>query len=138
MLQIPSTQPGGKLHMIRPTFTTLAVLAATVAAALGMAGTSSAASNVTGAGSSLVAPLVENVFAPDFQTRTGTSVTYGSVGSGAGITDISGKTVDFGASDAPLTSTQETGCSGCIELPWALAGTGLSYNLSGISRRSRP
>jgi phosphate transport system substrate-binding protein len=133
MLQIPSTQPGGKLHMIRPTFTTLAVLAATVAAALGMAGTSSAASNVTGAGSSLVAPLVENVFAPDFQTRTGTSVTYGSVGSGAGITDISGKTVDFGASDAPLTSTQETGCSGCIELPWALAGTGLSYNLSGIS-----
>ncbi len=117
--------------MIRP-IPTLAVIAATAAAALGMAATSSAAGSLTGAGSSLVAPLVDNVFAPDFKSSTGNSVTYGSVGSGAGITDISGKTVDFGASDAPLTSTQDAGCSGCIELPWALAGTGLSYNLSGV------
>ena len=60
-------------------------------------------------------------------------MTYGAVGSGAGITAISGKTVDFGASDAPLTSTQAAACSGCIEIPWALAGTGLSYNLSGMA-----
>ena len=120
------------MHINRP-IPTLAVIAATaVAAGFGVSASSSAAGNLTGAGSSLVAPLVENVFAPDFQSSSGTSVTYGSVGSGAGITAISGKTVDFGASDAPLTSTQEGGCTGCIEIPWALAGTGLSYNLSGI------
>ncbi|HVC84492.1 MAG TPA: phosphate ABC transporter substrate-binding protein PstS [Solirubrobacteraceae bacterium] len=122
------------MHINRP-IPTLAVIAATaVAAGFGVsAASSSAAGHLTGAGSSLVAPLVENVFAPDFQSRTSNAVTYGSVGSGAGITSISGKTVDFGASDAPLTSSQEAGCSGCIEIPWALAGTGLSYNLSGIA-----
>ena len=113
---------------------TLAVIAATaVAATLGVSASSSAAGHLTGAGSSLVAPLVLNAFAPDFQSKAGTSVTYGAVGSGAGIADISGKTVDFGASDAPLTSTQAAACTGCIEIPWALAGTGLSYNLSGVA-----
>jgi phosphate transport system substrate-binding protein len=92
-----------------------------------------ASSGLTGAGSTLVAPFVENVFDPDFQSKSGTSVTYGSVGSGAGITDISNKTVDFGASDAPLTSAQEAGCTGCVEIPWALGATGFSYNISGIS-----
>ena len=112
---------------------TLAVIAATtVAAGFGVSASSSAAGHLTGAGSSLVAPLVLNVFGPDFQSSSGTSVTYGAVGSGAGIAAISGKSVDFGASDAPLTSTQATGCTGCIEIPWALAGTGLSYNLTGI------
>jgi phosphate transport system substrate-binding protein len=113
--------------------TTLAVIAATVATALGFSASSSAASSLTGAGSTLVAPLVENVFAPDFKASTGTSVTYGSVGSGAGITQITDKTVDFGASDGPLTSAQEAACSGCVEIPWAMASTGLSYNLPGVS-----
>jgi phosphate transport system substrate-binding protein len=111
----------------------LAVAAATVVAALGIGETASAAGHLTGAGSTLVAPLVENVFATDFQSKTGNSVTYGSVGSGAGISQISAKTVDFGASDAPLTSAQSTACTGCIEIPWALAATGLSYNLPGIT-----
>jgi len=110
----------------------VALVATVAAAALNFSATSFAAGSLTGAGSSLVAPLVDNVFAPDFKSASGSQVTYGSVGSGAGITDISGKTVDFGASDAPLTSTQDTGCTGCIELPWALASTGLSYNLSGV------
>ena len=120
------------MHINRP-IPTLAVIAATaLAAGFGVSASSSAAGHLTGAGSSLVAPLVENIFAPDFQSSSGNAVTYGAVGSGAGITAISGKTVDFGASDAPLTSTQAGACSGCIEIPWALAGTGLSYNLSGI------
>jgi len=121
------------VHMTRPVPTALAVIAATAAAALGVVSSSSAAGHLTGAGSSLVAPLVINVFAPDFNSSTGNSVTYGSVGSGAGITDISTKTVDFGASDAPLTSSQSSACAGCIEIPWAMAGTGLSYNLSGVA-----
>jgi phosphate transport system substrate-binding protein len=111
----------------------LGVVAAIVAAALGAGENASAAGHLTGAGSSLVAPMVENVFDPDFQSKTGNSVTYGSVGSGAGISQISAKTVDFGASDAPLTSAQSGACSGCIEIPWALASTGLSYNLPGVS-----
>jgi phosphate transport system substrate-binding protein len=120
------------LRIHRP-ITTLAALAVTAAAALGVGTNAFGAGKLTGAGSSLVAPFVDNVWAPDFQTRTGNSVTYGSVGSGAGIADITGKTVDFGASDAPLTSGQASACSGCVEIPWALAATGFSYNLRGVS-----
>jgi phosphate transport system substrate-binding protein len=122
---------------IKRLFPMLALPAALAAVMLATTTTSAIASgSLTGAGSTLVAPFVEDVFAPDFQAKYGTSVTYGSVGSGAGITDISSKTVDFGASDAPLTSAQDASCSGCVEIPWALAATGLSYNLSGISHLS--
>ncbi|MGA2758421.1 MAG: phosphate ABC transporter substrate-binding protein PstS [Solirubrobacteraceae bacterium] len=112
----------------------LALLAAVSAGTLGTSASSAVAgTTLTGAGSTLVAPFVENVFDPDFQAKYGTQVTYGAVGSGTGVTDISGKTVDFGASDAPLTDAQEAACSGCIEIPWALSATGLDYNLSGVS-----
>lgn len=112
----------------------LGLLAAVAAGTLGTTtGTALAGTTLTGAGSSLVAPFVENVFDPDFQAKYGTAVTYGSVGSGMGVTDIQGKSVDFGASDAPLTTAQVTGCTGCIEIPWVLAGTGLDYNLAGVS-----
>ena len=113
----------------------LALPAALVAGTLGFNTSSAVAgSTITGAGSTLVAPFVTDVFGPDFASKYGTSVTYGAVGSGTGVTDIQGKSVDFGASDAPLTSTQEGGCSGCVEIPWALAATGLSYNLPGVTK----
>ncbi len=88
---------------------------------------------LTGAGSTLVAPMVEKVFGPEVEKKDSILVTYGAVGSGAGIAAISAKTVDFGASDAPLTPSQAKECGGCIEIPWALASTGLSYNLAGVS-----
>jgi phosphate transport system substrate-binding protein len=112
----------------------LALVVALGAGTLGIVSSNAfAGGTLTGAGSTLVQPFVQDVFAPDFQSKDGVSVTYGGVGSGAGITDISSKTVDFGASDAPLTSAQEATCTGCVEYPWALAATGLSYNLSGVA-----
>jgi phosphate transport system substrate-binding protein len=132
---LPSTgiQPGGKLR-IKRFIPMLAFVAAASAGTLGLTTSNAVAGgSITGAGSTLVQPFVQDVFGPDFQSKTGTAVTYGGVGSGTGVTDISGKTVDFGASDAPLSSAQEAGCSGCVEIPWALAATGFSYNLSGIA-----
>ena len=81
----------------------------------------------------LVAPFVVDVFGPDFQTSTGNSVVTTDRSARARASPRSAsKTVDFGASDAPLTSAQEAACTGCVEIPWALAGTGLSYNLAGV------
>ncbi|MGD1050403.1 MAG: phosphate ABC transporter substrate-binding protein PstS [Solirubrobacteraceae bacterium] len=113
----------------------LALPAAVVAGVLGITSTTNAVAGTTlvGAGSTLVAPLVEDVFGPDFASKDGITVNYGGGGSGAGVTDISNKTVDFGASDAPLTGPQVAGCTGCVEIPWALAATGLSYNLPGVA-----
>jgi phosphate transport system substrate-binding protein len=86
---------------------------------------------ISGAGSSLVNPLVQQWISP-VGSAFGYSLTYASVGSGTGISDISARTVDFGASDAPLNPTQASGCNGCVEIPWALSATTLSYNIPGV------
>ena len=63
---------------------------------------SASAAGLTGAGSTLVAPLMAN-WINGFEIKEGIPVKYGAVGSGAGIAQITARTVDFGASDAPLT-----------------------------------
>jgi phosphate transport system substrate-binding protein len=89
--------------------------------------------SLTGAGSTLVAPLV-SYWTSDFQHRYGDSVTYASVGSGAGIAQITARAVDFGASDAPLTPAQAEKCKECVQIPWALTATGIAFHLEGIRR----
>ncbi len=111
----------------------LAVAAVGVGAPAGFTSLTSsalAAGSLVGAGSTLVAPL-EADWASGYQNKTGNSVSYQAVGSGTGIADISARTVDFGASDAPLNSTQEAGCHGCVQAPWALTATGVGYNVPG-------
>jgi phosphate transport system substrate-binding protein len=86
---------------------------------------------ISGAGSSLVNPLVQQWSAP-LGSAFGYDLSYASVGSGTGILDITNRTVDFGASDAPLNASQAQACNGCVEIPWALSATTLSYNIPGI------
>jgi phosphate transport system substrate-binding protein len=59
------------------------------------------------------------------------TLTYGAIGSGGGIAQITAQTVDFGASDAPLSADQADACDGCLQVPWALAATLVSYHVSG-------
>jgi phosphate transport system substrate-binding protein len=86
---------------------------------------------ITGAGSTFVAPLV-SVWTPALGSAFGYTIQYSAVGSGAGIAAISARTVDFGASDAPLTPDQFSACNGCVQIPWALAGTAVDVNLPGL------
>jgi phosphate transport system substrate-binding protein len=46
---------------------------------------------------------------------------------GRGINAITNRTVDFGASDAPLTPDQFAACKGCVQIPWALSATSIAY-----------
>lgn len=113
-----------------------AVVAVTVIACLASAFASPVAASaysLTGAGSTLIAPL-ETLWAEDFKSKYGDTVTYAAVGSGTGIAQISARSVDFGASDAPLTSAQAAGCNGCKQIPWALSATGVAFNLPGVRR----
>jgi phosphate transport system substrate-binding protein len=87
---------------------------------------------LVGAGSTLVAPLIAK-WQPDFADKSGITVTYGAIGSGGGIDQITARTVDFGASDAPLTPDQFSAAKEVEQIPWALAGTVASYNVSGVS-----
>ncbi len=85
---------------------------------------------LVGAGSTLVAPLVSQ-WSNDYAKKTGVTITYGAIGSGGGIAQITARTVDFGASDAPFSPDQADACNGCLQVPWALGATLVSYNVKG-------
>ena len=91
---------------------------------------SGANSPLVGAGSTLVAPLMSK-WQSDYASKTEETVTYGAIGSGGGIDQISSRTVDFGASDAPLTPEQFEEAEGVEQIPWALSGTVPAYNVQG-------
>jgi phosphate transport system substrate-binding protein len=91
------------------------------------------ASALTGAGSTLVAPLMAN-WISTFEVKEGIPVKYGAVGSGTGIAQITARTVDFGASDAPMTPEQASKCNGCVQIPWALSATGIGFNVTGVKK----
>jgi phosphate transport system substrate-binding protein len=114
------------------------LLALLIAAAVTVGGTatvtaSASAAGLTGAGSTLVAPLMAN-WISTFEIKEGIPVKYAAVGSGTGIAQITARTVDFGASDAPLTPEQASACNGCVHIPWALSATGIGYNIPGVKK----
>jgi phosphate transport system substrate-binding protein len=116
----------------RRTLIPVAVVAASLGGFGGFASSAFAANEtLNGAGSTLVAPF-EAEWAQGFDAKTGNTVNYQPVGSGTGITDISSRIVDFGASDAPLTADQASACHGCTQIPWALSATGIGYNVPGV------
>jgi phosphate transport system substrate-binding protein len=90
----------------------------------------SSGSPLVGAGSTLVAPLMSK-WQSDYASKSEETVTYGAIGSGGGIDQITSRTVDFGASDAPLTEEQFEEADGVEQIPWALSGTVPAYNVSG-------
>jgi len=87
---------------------------------------------IIGAGSSFDNPLFSKMFA-DYNTRTGLKVNYQSVGSGAGISQLTNKTVDFGASDAPMNGKQDSALSApAVHIPVTAGAVVLSYNLPDV------
>src|SRR5438045_6273127 len=103
-----------------------AVVAATSAAATGRS-----SGTLKGAGSSFVAPLVAQWQA----NYKSSDIQYNPIGSGGGIAAITSRTVDFGASDAPLSKDQLSACKGCVQIPWALSATSIPYNIPGLNGR---
>src|SRR3984885_899095 len=93
-------------------------------------------SPLVGAGSTLVAPLMSK-WQSDFSSKSEITVTYGAIGSGGGIEQITSRTVDFGAPDARLTAEQfeEADAQGEVEeIPWALSGPVPAYNAKGAPK----
>ena len=89
-----------------------------------------AQSEATGAGASFPAPLYAK-WAADYNKATGVKINYQSVGSGAGIKQIEAKTVDFGASDAPLKD-EELQAKGLVQFPTVIGGVVPVVNIAGI------
>ena len=102
-----------------------------LAAVLGSLAGTAFAQDVTGAGASFPAPVYAK-WADAYNKATGTRINYQSVGSGAGIKQITAKTVDFGASDAPLKDEQLQK-DGMIQFPTVIGGVVPVVNIPGIT-----
>jgi phosphate transport system substrate-binding protein len=89
------------------------------------------AAQITGAGSTFFFPLVSR-WSADYNGATGNQVNYQSIGSGGGIAQIKAGTVDFGASDAPLTSA-ELDEAGLLQFPAVIGGVVPVINVKGIA-----
>lgn len=101
----------------------------------GSTGTTGGSTTLVGAGSTLVAPLITTEWIPKYAEKTKVAVTYGPIGSGGGISQITARTVDFGASDAPLTEDEFKAAKGVVQIPWALAATTIAYNVEGVGNQ---
>jgi phosphate transport system substrate-binding protein len=123
---------------MKKAFVSMVAIVTLVAIAL-VAGQADAAkqrqmSTLVGTGATFPFPLISK-WIPEWSKAYGINVTYSPTGSGAGIAAITARTVDFGASDAPLSVDQLAACKGCVVIPWALAAVSLPYNLPGLSGR---
>jgi phosphate transport system substrate-binding protein len=89
------------------------------------------AQEVTGAGASFPAPIYSK-WASEYNKATGVKVNYQSIGSGGGIKQIDSKTVDFGASDMPLTD-EVLKTKGQMQFPTVMGGVVPVINIKGIA-----
>ena len=99
-------------------------------AAAGPLSASAGATDITGAGSTFVYPIMAK-WSSAFGAATGNNVQYQSIGSGAGITKIKAGTVDFGASDMPLKS-EELAKLGLSQFPIVIGGVVPVVNIEGV------
>ena len=111
--------------MTRFSLTRLAAAAAVATFSLG-----AQAQDVTGAGASFPAPVYAK-WADAYNKATSARINYQSVGSSAGIKQIKAKTVDFGATDAPLKD-EELAADGLIQFPTVIGGVVPVVNIQGV------
>src|SRR5712692_11912817 len=91
-----------------------------------------------GAGATFPNPLYQKWLSEYGKLHPNIRIDYQSIGSGGGIKQIQAQTVDFGASDAPMTDAEMKGAPGeLIHIPTVLGAVVLTYNLQGIAKPLR-
>jgi phosphate transport system substrate-binding protein len=107
----------------------LGTLAAAIA--VSMFGMTAQATDITGAGSSFVYPVISK-WSAAYAEKTGNHINYQSIGSGGGIAQIKAGTVDFGASDMPLKS-EDLAKFGLGQFPDVIGGIVPAFNVAGVA-----
>ena len=101
-----------------------------VVASMAFTGIASAV-DITGAGATFPFPIYSK-WAEDYKKVSNFNMNYQSIGSGAGVRQIQAKTVDFGATDAPL-SGEQLAKDGLIQFPAIIGGVVMVVNLDGVA-----
>jgi len=87
---------------------------------------------INGAGATFPYPIYSKLFDVYSKEHSGIHFNYQSIGSGGGIRMITQRTVDFGASDAPMTDEQLKAAPGMLHFPTVMGADVLAYNVAGV------
>jgi phosphate transport system substrate-binding protein len=113
----------------------MVVAASALALVLATTGVAFAAVSIRGGGATFSAPFWQQVGA-DYQKKSGNTINYASVGSGAGIAGFTAGTYDFGGSDVPMTRAEQGKAQAkgvdVLHFPAVLGAITVSYNVSGL------
>ena len=106
---------------------------------LALSATANAAVNLTGAGATFPAPLYTKWFFEYHAANPSLEINYQPIGSGGGIRQLTDRTIDFGASDAPMTDEQlaKATASPVLHIPTVLGAVVMTYNLPGVTGKVR-
>ena len=91
--------------------------------------------SLSGAGSTFVQTIIQEWIKQFKDVDPGVTINYQAVGSGAGVQQLTSKTVDFAGSDGALKPAEQdaTGGAGAVvQLPWIAGGVAVEFNLSGV------
>ena len=95
------------------------------------------AQDLNGAGATFPYPIYSKWFA-DYATATGVKINYQSIGSGGGIRQLTEGTVDFGASDAPMSDAEMAKLKApVLHFPTVLGAVVITYNIPGVTKALR-
>jgi phosphate transport system substrate-binding protein len=90
------------------------------------------ATTINGAGATFPYPLIDTWRNEYQKIRPGVNINYQSIGSGGGVKQFTEKTVDFGASDAPLSSAEREKAPNAVHIPETIGSIVVSYNLPSV------
>src|SRR5690348_5199391 len=96
---------------------------------------SSIGADLTGAGATFPAPIYSKWFS-DYAAKNGVKINYQPIGSGGGIKQLQEQTVDFGASDAPMSDAEMARAKGgpVLHIPTVVGVVAVAYNLPGLAQ----
>lgn len=115
---------------MRKSFALLACFAVAAGCSSGGGGGSGGA--ITGAGATFPYPLYTKWVSEYAKVTPGVAINYQAIGSGGGIRQITERTVDFGASDAPMSDEQLAKAPDMLHIPTCLGAVVLAYNVEGV------
>src|SRR5215213_1784071 len=101
-------------------------------------GSGSGSVTLQGAGATFPAPLYQKWLSEYGNLHSNVKIDYQSIGSGGGIKQLKEQTVDFGASDAPMSDADLTSAPGeVVHIPTVLGAVVITYNLEGVNQPLR-
>jgi phosphate transport system permease protein/phosphate transport system substrate-binding protein len=88
--------------------------------------------SINGAGATFPFPLIDTWRVEYQKVKPDVNINYQSIGSGGGVKQFTAKTVDFGASDAPLTAAERAKATNAVHIPETIGSVVAAYNIPGI------